>query len=181
MQANPADTQAYTLLGVADTFAGDTAGAVAAFNKSGPVPDQYKTLAMQSYEKYAGDAFDAKQYPKRSRPRRTPSIEPAEPARILRARKRLHRTTERCRGDRRSAEGAHDRHGPKSDAKTMASIAYSLAIAQLDAGQYGEAATAMREVAAVDGPRSAQLDKYAYAAVNNTAIALANRARSPTR
>jgi hypothetical protein len=38
--AHPGDAQAQVLLGVADSFGGDPAGATAAFNKAGTVPDQ---------------------------------------------------------------------------------------------------------------------------------------------
>jgi len=62
LQGHPGDTEAYTLLGVASTFGGDLPGATAAFDKAGTIPDQYKALAEQAYEKNAGALLDDKKY-----------------------------------------------------------------------------------------------------------------------
>jgi tetratricopeptide (TPR) repeat protein len=62
----------------------------------------------------------------------------------------------------------------KSDDKTMGMIVFSLGVAQLGAGQFGEAATSAKDVLRFDPSRQAQLNKFAYATINNTAIELAN-------
>ena len=62
----------------------------------------------------------------------------------------------------------------KADDKTIASIDYNLALTQLDAGQFGEASTSIKETDRLDPSKSAQLDKYAFVTVNNAAVALAN-------
>jgi tetratricopeptide (TPR) repeat protein len=62
LQTHPGDTQAYTLLGVASAFGGDPAAASMAFEKAGTVSDQYKTLAIQSYAKYANVLLDQKKF-----------------------------------------------------------------------------------------------------------------------
>ena len=62
LQTNPNDTQAYMLLGVANAFGGDSAAASAAFAKAGTIPEQYRMLALQSYEKYANAALGDKNY-----------------------------------------------------------------------------------------------------------------------
>jgi TonB family protein len=175
IQANPSDTQAYTLLGVANTFGGDPAAASAAFDKAGTIPDQYKTLALQSYTKYASAALADKKF-----------------AEVIAATGRVLQLDPQnleayfMRGNAQAGAGndaaaiadlqkAHAMAvASKLDDKSLASISYSLAIAQLDAGQYGEAATSAKEVAHIDGPRSAQIEKYAYVSVSNAAIALAN-------
>jgi TonB family protein len=178
LQDHPADTNAYTLLGVADAFSGDAAGASAAFDKAGTVPDQYKALALQSYEKNAGALLEAKKYPEA----------------IAAAGHAIDLNPQSLQGyDVRGIAYADMQNDAaaiadlqkarsiavtlKADDKTQVSIAYSLAVAQLDAGQFGEAATTAKFVAASDGVRSAQLDKYAYVAVSNAAITLANQGK----
>jgi hypothetical protein len=62
----------------------------------------------------------------------------------------------------------------KADDKTLGAIAFQLAVAQVDAGQYGEAATTGRELARTDSAASARLDKIAYVSIVDAAIPLAN-------
>lgn len=52
---HPADKEALTLLGVADAFAGDAAGATAAFDKVGTIDPRYVALATDAYTKAATD------------------------------------------------------------------------------------------------------------------------------
>ena len=60
----------------------------------------------------------------------------------------------------------------------MAAISFNLAITQLDAGQFGEAATSAKEATRLDPSRAAILDKFALANVNNAAVSLANSGKT---
>jgi tetratricopeptide (TPR) repeat protein len=175
LQAHPDDTQANTLLGVADTFGGDPVAAAAAFDKAGTIPDQYKTLALQSYEKSANAALQQKKFPEA----------------IAAANHAIDLNPQSLQGYyvRGNAETGMQNNAAaivdlqkartiaaagKSDAKTTVALAFSLAEAQLNAGQFGEAATSAKEVARLDTTISNQLTRDEYVAVMNPAIALAN-------
>jgi tetratricopeptide (TPR) repeat protein len=178
LQANPSDTQAYTLLGVADTFGGDPAGAAAAFDKAGTIPDEYKTLALQSYEKYATSALDAKQYPDAvAAAGHAIDLNPQSlQAYYVRGTAYAGQKNDTAAiADLQKARSIAS--ASKADEKTATTLAFNLAVVQLDAGQFGEAATTAKDVARVDGVRSALLDKYAYASVSNAAVALANQGK----
>jgi tetratricopeptide (TPR) repeat protein len=58
--AHPGDQRAETDLGVAYAFSGDPTQAVAAFDKGGPVPDNYKVVAGKAYADYAIVEYKAK-------------------------------------------------------------------------------------------------------------------------
>lgn len=175
LQAHPDDPQAYTLLGVADTFAGDPAAASAAFDKSGTVPDQYKALALQSYEKYANAALAQKKYPD--------ALAAANHAIALNPQSlqgyyiRGNAETG-MQNDAAAIADLQKAHAiaaaGKPDDKTLVALSFSLAEAQLDAGQFGEAATTGKEVARLDTTVSSQLTKDEYISVMNPAVALAN-------
>jgi tetratricopeptide (TPR) repeat protein len=178
LQTNPSDTQAYTLLGVADTFGGDPAGAAAAFDKAGTIPDEYKTLAIQSYEKYAASALDQKKY--------ADAVAAATHAIALNPQSlQGYYVRGTANGDLKDDADAiadlQKAHSiateAKLDDKSLSAISFNLAVVQLDAGQFGEAATTGKDVARIDGVRSATLDKYAFASVSNAAVALANEGK----
>ncbi len=61
----------------------------------------------------------------------------------------------------------------------METLAFTLAVAQINAGQFGEAAQTAKDLYRNDTTRSGQLDKYAYSAVMDAAITLANAGRIP--
>ena len=175
LQAHPGDAQASLLLGVADSFGGDPAGAAAGFDKAGTIPDEYKVLARQSYDKYAAQALNDKKYPE--------AVAAAGHAIDLDAQSLndyylrgiaytgMQNFTAAI-ADLQKARAVAT--GVKADDKTLSAIAFQLAVAQIDAGQYGEAATAAREVARTDTAASVRLDKIAYVAVVDAAIPLAN-------
>ena len=179
LAAHPGDAQANTLLGVAGSFSGDNALAALSFDKAGTVPDQYKVLAIQSYGKYASSLLDAKKFPDA----------------ITYANKAIAADPNNLEGyyvrgvansnSQNDAAGISDLQkartiamGAKADDKTMLQIDFYLAVAQIDAGQFGEAATTAKDVARLDPARQAQLDKYASATINNTAVALANEGKT---
>ena len=60
--SHPKDQQAGAVLGAADAFLNDPAGAAAAFDKVDPVPPKYVNLAAQAYEKNAANLSAAKDY-----------------------------------------------------------------------------------------------------------------------
>ena len=153
LDAHPGDTQAYTLLGVANTFVGDPAAAAAAFDKAGTVPDQYKALALQSYEKYANAALQQKKFPD--------ALAAANSAIALNPQSlqgyyiRGNAET----GMQNDAAAIADLQkaraiasAGKPDDKTLVALSFSLAEAQLNAGQFGEAATTANEFIAVMNP-----------------------------
>ena len=178
LQAHPGDTQAYTLLGVADAFGGDSAAAALAFEKAGTVPDQYKTLSIQSYAKYASALLDQKKY--------ADSVTYAGRAidgdpnnlQAYYVRGIANANLQNDAGSVADLSRARTiAMNAKSDDKTLAMIGFNLALSQLAAGQFGEAATTSKEVVKLDPSRQVPLDKYAIAAVNNTSVALANQGK----
>lgn len=178
LQTNPNDTQAYMLLGVANAFGGDSAAASAAFAKAGTIPEQYRMLALQSYEKYANAALGDKNY--------SGAIDAANAAIALNpqslqgyyVRGQANLGTQNYTTAIADLQKAHAiAVTAKSDDQSMATLAFTLAVAQLDAGQFGEAAQTAKDLYRNNTNRSGQLDKFAYAAVMNAAIALANAGR----
>ncbi len=63
LSASPNDVRANLLLGVADYYSNDLPAAAMAFDKSGTIPDTFRSLAIQAYYKYASAQLDAKNYP----------------------------------------------------------------------------------------------------------------------
>lgn len=61
LASHPTDGNAQALLGVADSFTNDAAGAAAAFDKAGTVPANFKTVAVKAYSDAAADALKNKQ------------------------------------------------------------------------------------------------------------------------
>jgi tetratricopeptide (TPR) repeat protein len=178
--AHPGDPQAEVLLGVADSFGGDPAGASAAFDKAGTVPDQYKALALQSYEKYANDALNDQKYsdavtaaghaidlnPQDTGAYYTRGIAYSDLSNYSASIADLQKTVALA-------------SAAKTDMKTMLAIDFNLAVAQLNAGQFGEAATTARDVYRDDVDMSSKLDKFAFVSVTNAAIPLANGGNIP--
>jgi tetratricopeptide (TPR) repeat protein len=180
LQTNPNDTQAYTLLGVANAFGGDPVAASAAFAKAGTIPDQYQTLALQSYEKTADADLGDKKF--------SDAIDAANHAIALNPnslqayydRGQANMGAQNYTAAITDLQKAHAvAVTAKSDDKTMSTLAFTLAVAQLDAGQFGEAAQTAKDLYRNDTTRSGQLDKYAYTAVMDAAITLANAGRIP--
>jgi len=60
LTGHPGDKDASALLGVADYYLKDGAGAAAAFDAAGTIPDRFKTIAAQAYSDAAVDALKAK-------------------------------------------------------------------------------------------------------------------------
>jgi Flp pilus assembly protein TadD len=180
LSAHPDDALANTLLGVADDFAGDAAGAAAAFDKAGTVPDEYKNVALQAYTKNAGDRLDAKDFPGAiASANRAIAIDPQNlQSYYVRgiAYANVHDDASAIADLQKAYALAA---AAKADDSTLATIDYNLAIAQFDAGQFGEAATSAAAVARYDKARRAQLDRFAAAAYNNSAVSLANAGKIP--
>jgi tetratricopeptide (TPR) repeat protein len=60
LASHPGDKDAEALLGVTDTYLKDSAGAVAAFDAAGTIPDRFKVVAAKAYADAAVDALKAK-------------------------------------------------------------------------------------------------------------------------
>ena len=175
LQSRPDDTQANTLLGVAEGFAGDFAGSAAAFTKAGTIPDEYKVLAGGSFTKNATALLDAKDF--------SGAIDAATRAIALDVRNvqalyvrgiayaNAHNDTAAI-SDLQTAFTTAT--ALKSDDTTLGLISYNLAISQLDAADFGAAVLTAKTVARYDPARRTQLDRIASAAYNNSAVALAN-------
>ncbi len=178
LQTHPGDTQAYTLLGVANSFGGDAAAASQSFEKAGTIPDQYKTLAIQAYAKYASTLLDAKKFPDAiTYAGKAIDLDPNNlQSYYVRGIAEANVPNDAAAiADLQKARTIA--MAAKADDKTLGSIAFNLAVTQLDAGQFGEAATTAREAARLDPTKQAQLDKFSYASVNNAAVDLANKGK----
>ncbi|MEA2786791.1 MAG: hypothetical protein QOF71_2895 [Candidatus Eremiobacteraeota bacterium] len=62
LTGHPGDRDAETLLGVADSYLNDAAGAAAAFDAAGTIPERFKAVAAKAYADAAVDALKAKSY-----------------------------------------------------------------------------------------------------------------------
>ena len=60
LTSHPADKDAQALLGVADSYLNDAAGAAAAFDAAGTIPDRFKVVAAKAYADAAVDQLKAK-------------------------------------------------------------------------------------------------------------------------
>jgi TonB family protein len=60
LTSHPGDKDANALLGVADAYLNDPAGAAAAFDQAGTIPDRFKVVAAKAYSDAAVDALKAK-------------------------------------------------------------------------------------------------------------------------
>jgi TonB family protein len=60
LTAHPGDKDANALLGVADAYLNDAAGAAAAFDAAGTIPERFKLVAAKAYSDAAIDALKAK-------------------------------------------------------------------------------------------------------------------------
>ncbi len=60
LAGHPGDKDAEAVLAVADSFLGDNAGAAAAFDAAGTIPERFKAVAIKSYSDAAVDALKAK-------------------------------------------------------------------------------------------------------------------------
>lgn len=60
LTGHPGDRDAQTMLGVADSYLNDNAGATAAFDAAGSIPDRFKVVAAKAYADAAVDALKAK-------------------------------------------------------------------------------------------------------------------------
>lgn len=178
LQAHPDDTQAYTLLGVANGFGGDDAGAAAAFQKAGTIPDQYKAVALQSYSKYATALLDQKKFPEAvAVANHAIELDPNNlQSFYVRGMANYQVNDAASIADLQKARSIAAAN--KADDKTLASLSFNIAMSQLDAGQFGEAATSAKDAARLDPPKGVQLDNYAYAAINNAAVTLANSGKT---
>jgi len=178
LETHPGDQQAYTLLGVSNAFSNDPAGASLAFSNAGTVPDQYKTLAIQSYGRYASAQLDAKKFPDAiTYAGKAIELDPNN-LQSYYVRGIAQANTQNDAAAIADLQKARQiAVAAKADDKTLASISFNLAVTQLDAGQFGEAATTSREAARLDPTKQVQLDKFAYASVNNAAVALANQGK----
>jgi len=63
LRAAPSDEHANLLLGVAEYYQNDLAGAAVAFDKSGTIPANFRSLAVDAYYKYGSAQLEAKNYP----------------------------------------------------------------------------------------------------------------------
>jgi TonB family protein len=179
LQTHPGDQQAYTLLGVANGFAGDAGAASMAFEKAGPIADQWKSVAIQAYAKYASTQLDQKKftdvitYAGKALELDPNNLQSYYVRGIAYANTQNDAAAITDLNKAKTIAAAN-----KADDKTMAAIAFNLAVTQFDAGQFGEAATSSKEAVRLDPSKSAQLDKYAFVTVNNAAVALANAGKT---
>jgi tetratricopeptide (TPR) repeat protein len=60
LTSHPGDRDAEALLGIADTYLNDFAGATAAFDAAGTIPDRFKVVAAKAYSEAAIEALKAK-------------------------------------------------------------------------------------------------------------------------
>jgi hypothetical protein len=176
LRINPSDQQANAILGVAEGSSGNARAAVTAFERAGTIAAEYRPTAAKAYGAYATTQLDAKKF--------TDAVKFASRALDM---------------DAQSLQGFYVRGIAYSniandaasiddlvkaraiaaaanvDARTMATIGFNLAVTQLDAGRVADAAATAKDVIALDPARAPQLDKFAFAAINNAAVALANQ------
>jgi tetratricopeptide (TPR) repeat protein len=179
LASNPSDAEANTLLGVANSFLGDYAGAAAAFDKAGTIPPQYKTLAVQSYGKYASQLLDAQKYDDAiAAANRVLALSP-DSIDGLNSRglaeldqKNYSAAVVDLQKARSIASNA------KADPKTMASIELNLAVAEFDSGAFDTAVPLAKDVVQLDPSRADAVNRMAANAYIGSANDLVGAAKN---
>lgn len=173
LQQHPNDTEANTLLGVADAFTGDSSGAAAAFDKAGTIPDKYRSLAAQAYAKYASSLIGEKKY-----------AEAAAAANRLLALDANSTDGYFLRGIAEYNEGqtagaiadlqkARDAAAAgKSDDKTIAAIEMNLAAAQYADARFDAADATAKDAMKRDPAQRSKVENQAFVAYYNNAATL---------
>lgn len=149
--ANPADVNGQALLGVADSFLNDYAGASAAFDAAGTIPEKYKSAALNSYVRFAADSYRDKNY--------DVSIAAAKRALAMGAGPEIYNVignAEYGKGDFAAAVSdlekalAGLKANPKTDSKNLVNVETNLVGAYAAAGQNDKAQALAKQVLALD-------------------------------
>ena len=149
--ANPTDQNGQALLGVTDSFLNDYAGAVAAFDAAGTIPDKYKAAALNSYVNFASESYKAKNY--------DASIAAGKRAVGLGVGPGIYNligNAELAKGENAQAVADLERAqaglkaDPKTDAKNLINVEVNLISAYSAAGQNDKAQELAKHVLAVD-------------------------------
>jgi tetratricopeptide (TPR) repeat protein len=181
LQAHPGEVQASTLLGVANAFAGNDDAASAAFDAVPTIPDQYKTLATESYAKHATNMLSAQKYPDAiAAAGRLITLSPTS-AEGYYVRGVANANQQNFKDAIPDLQKALDivKAMSKPDEKSIANIEESLAISQLNTGAYDAASATMKDVVKLDPLQEPKLQQAAYIAVANDAIGSANAGHVP--
>lgn len=170
LQANPNDAQANLLLGVADTYLNADADAVAAYEKAGTIPPQYRGIAAQAYEKNATELLNAQ----KDSDALTVAQKAVELAPDSFSGYYVRGTAESNTGN--YAAGQTDlqkaqtlAQSAKADDKTQSVIAYNLMVAQLNAGDTTQAAQTAKDVVRFDSSKQDLVDKALVNGFNSNA------------
>jgi tetratricopeptide (TPR) repeat protein len=176
LQTHPGDPQASTLLGVADGFSGDDVGAAQAFDSVPAIPDQYKTLASQSYAKAAAAYLNqGKNADAGAAAAKVIALSPDSPeGYYLRGIASGNQQNFAAALPDLQKALALAKSAAKPDNKTLATIEFSLAVAQYNTGAYDQGSVSAKDVVRLDPSQQAKLDQAAFVAVSNDAIGLAN-------
>jgi len=149
--ANPTDQNGQALLGVADSFLNDHAGAVTAFDAAGTIPEKYKAAALTSYVNYSSESYKGKNY--------DASISAAKHALTLGAGSGIYNILGNAElGKGNTAEAVADlekavaglKADPKVDSKSLVNVEVNLVGAYSAAGQNDKARALAKQVLAVD-------------------------------
>jgi tetratricopeptide (TPR) repeat protein len=176
LQAHPGDPQASTLLGVADGFSGDDVGAAQAFDSVPTIPDQYKTLASQSYANAALAYLNQEKNAEASAAAvHVIALNPGSfEGYYLRGIASSNQQNFQAALPDLQKALALLKGSPKPDDKSIATIEFDLAVAQLNTGAYEAGSVTSKDVIRLDPSQQAKLDRAAYVAVLNDAIGLLN-------
>ncbi len=149
--ANPSDQGGQVLLGVADSFLNDHAGAVGAFDAAGTIPEKFKAAALTSYVNYSAEAYKSKNY--------DASIAAAKHALTLGAGPGIYNILGNAElGKGNNAEAVTDlekavaglKADPKVESKSLVNVEVNLVGAYSAAGQNDKAQVLAKQVLAVD-------------------------------
>jgi len=175
LSAHPGDVEASTLLGVANAFAGDADDAAIAFDSVPNVPQQYHTLAVQAYATHAANMLTAQKYPEAgSAATHLIALDPQSPEGYY--------VRGLANADQKNFAAAVPdlqqaltlTKAAKQDDKSLTSVEFNLAIAQLNSGAYDAASATAKDVAQLDPLQAPKLQQAEDVAISNDAIASAN-------
>jgi tetratricopeptide (TPR) repeat protein len=177
--SHPGDVSASTLLGVADSFSGDADGAAQAFDSVPNIPEQYRTLAEQSYGKHAASLIAAgKNAEAATTADRLIALNAESPDGYY-LRGVANENQQKYAAAVPDLQKALDlAKAAKSDDKSISNISFNLAVAQLNSGAYQAGAATSKDAARIDPALGPKLDQAAFVAVTNDAIALSNAGKS---
>lgn len=172
---NPDNAQANVLLGVADAFLKDAAGAAGAFSKAGTVPPQYRTLAFNAFTDDAQLLIGQKKYADAAAMAgKAVELQPNGPNGYL-LRGLANADAAQYAAAVPDLEKANSLVlAAKANDAQLGGLQLNLVDAYLGSGDLAKGSAAAKEASRLDPTLQTRIDQHVYRALNNAAVMTAN-------